>query len=93
MRIDLKIDPTLTHIAGNDFGSEIYKTQIKKFFDGKNSLEIWFPNNIEGVSISFVQGLIKEMVNQIGKNNVLTLISLKSDNLYLNDRLRKNMEF
>lgn len=93
MRIDLKIDPTLTHIAGNDFGSEIYKTQIKKFFDGKKSLEIWFPNNIEGVSISFVQGLIKEMVNQIGKNNVLNLISLKSNNIYLNDRLRKNMEF
>lgn len=91
--INLKLDTKFTHIAGNDFGYKIYLEQVEKFFDGETKLLILFPKYIEGVSISFVQGLIKDMVKEIGKEKLLSLIELKSDNPSLNKRLEENLKF
>lgn len=55
--------------------------------------EIYFPIQIKGVSISFIQGLIKDLVNTYGKEKVLQLITLKSDNEALQERLNRNIKF
>ena len=68
---------------------EPIKDQLK--LDEEN--EIYFPIQIKGVSISFIQGLIKDLVNKYGKEKVLQLITLKSDNEMLQERLNRNIKF
>lgn len=92
-KIELRFDKKFTHIAGNDYGYEIYCDQIRDFFDGKEKLEIWFPDYIEGVSISFVQGLIKDMLKIVTKDKLLGLIELHSNSDFLDKRLYDNLRF
>ena len=93
MEIKLKLDTTYSHIAGNDYGYKVFVEQIEPYFDGKTHLEILFPDYIEVVSISFVQGLIKDMVNKTNKETVLKLVKLKSNNKFLDKRLDYNLRF
>lgn len=93
MKIELNLNKIFSHIAGKDYGQKIYQEQIKQYYDGESNLEIWFPLFVKGVSISFVQGLIKEMVDQSGKQKVLRLITLRSDNEFLNRRLERILRF
>lgn len=62
--IDIKLNKTLTRIAGNEYGQKVYNEQVKPKVD-LDSLEekyvIIFPNNIEAVANSFVQGFIKAL--------------------------------
>lgn len=45
-RINLKFDNTINRIAGNDYGKEIYNTQVKPIIKeslGIEKYEIFFP--------------------------------------------------
>ena len=92
-KITLTFDRTLSHIAGNLYGQEVYDKQIKNRILMDQVNEIWFPDQIKGVSISFIQGMIKDLVNKYGKDDVLRKISLKSNNTYLQKRLERNIRF
>lgn len=91
--IDLDISTKFTHIAGNAFGVNVYNEQIKDKYKDGDMIEIWFPKHIEGVSISFVQGLISEMVKASDKAKVLKNVKLKSNDPFLNNRLDENLKF
>lgn len=67
--INLKFSGDLTRIAGNPFGRSIYKEQVEKYVDWKDINKIIFPDTINGVSISFVQGLIANPVEVLGGIN------------------------
>lgn len=92
-RINLIFDKSLSHIAGNPYGQEVYLKQVKGRLKLDEENEIYFPTQIKGVSISFIQGLIKDLVNEYGKDKVLKLITLKTDNDMLQERLNKNIKF
>ncbi|MGJ0961066.1 hypothetical protein ACR75P_05145 [Faecalicoccus pleomorphus] len=92
-KITLTFDRTLSHIAGNLYGQEVYKKQLENKISIDQVNEIWFPDQIKGVSISFIQGMIKDLVNMYGKDTVLRKISLKSNNAYLQKRLERNIRF
>lgn len=92
-RINLYFDKSLSHIAENSYGQEVYLNQIKDKLKLDEENEIYFPIQIKGVSISFIQGLIKDLVNTYGKEKVLQLITLKSDNEMLQERLNRNIKF
>ncbi|SJZ61294.1 hypothetical protein [Anaerorhabdus furcosa] len=56
---------SLTRISGNPLGREIYDRQIKGKFDINKLNIVIFPDYIEGVSISFVQGLLSGILENI----------------------------
>ncbi len=92
--IDLQIDKAFTHIAGYDYGELIYNEQVKPFFNGSDRLEIRFPNHIEGIAISFVQGFINGMLKIVpDKSELLNLITLKASSNHLIKKLYDDMRF
>lgn len=54
---------SLTRITGSSYGKAIYEKQVKENIDWKEINKIIFPNSVNGISISFVQGLMDEIVN------------------------------
>lgn len=69
-RIVLTFDNSLTAIAGYKFGEEIFEMQVeKKYRSGEKNI-IEFPQQIESVAISFVQGFLKKLL----KANTLSKI-------------------
>ncbi|MBF1051028.1 MAG: hypothetical protein HXL16_02370 [Peptostreptococcaceae bacterium] len=67
-RINLKFDNTINRIAGNDYGKEIYNTQVKPIIKeslGIEKYEIFFPETIIAVANSFVQGFISDISKYI----------------------------
>lgn len=92
--IELNIEKEFTHIAGYEYGESIYNEQVKPFFNGSDKLEIRFPNHIEGIAISFVQGFINGMLMIVpDKSELLELITLKASSDYLIKKLYDDMRF
>lgn len=90
--IDLNIKKEFTHIAGYDYGELIYNEQVKPFFNDKDKLEIRFPNHIEGIAISFVQGFINGMLKiEPNRSKLIELITLKASSDYLTKKLYDDM--
>ncbi len=57
---------TLTRLAGNPYGRKTYKEQIEDKIDFNDQTKIVFPETINGISISFIQGLMDEPVKLLG---------------------------
>lgn len=92
--IKLKIDKEYTCIAGYHYGAEIYEEQVKPHFNGTEKIEIHFPDHVEAVAISFVQGFINGMLKLVSdKNRLLELVTLKSNDDYLTNRLYEDLRF
>lgn len=91
--INLKFSKSITRIAGNPFGKEIYENQIKDNMDLENVNKIIFPKSINGVSISFVQGLMYDIVEKKGKQYFKEHFILFSENRVVNDKLQKSIDF
>ena len=86
--IDVNIDKAFTHIAGSDYGELIYNEEVQPFFNRSARLDIRFPNHIEGIAISFVQGFINGMLMIVpDKNELLELITLKASSNYLTKKV------
>ncbi len=64
--IDLKFKNTLTSLAGNDFGKTIFLEQVENKLDIENGTTIKFPDSIERIAISFIQGFSAEIVKKYG---------------------------
>jgi len=70
-------DNTLTGLAGFPFGEEIYKEQVKNIFDINKENVIIFPEQIERVAISFVQGFTKELFEKYGRDKAIEKIEIQ----------------
>lgn len=92
-KIELEFGGSITRIAGNPFGQQIYKEQIKNQMDLETVNKVIFPDYINGVSISFVQGLMHEIVEEKGKNYFKKHFELYSKNPVVNEKLRKSVDF
>lgn len=83
--IILTFNKTLEYISGNKFGREVFEKQLKdKIENNYYEYIVVFPKEIKGVSISFTQGMISEIVNKMGREEAfkhLKFISKYSDNL------------
>lgn len=91
--INLKFDSGITRIGGNPYGQEIYAAQIKEKADFNDINKIIFPDIVNGVSISFVQGLMSEIVNDKGKEYFKKHFILYSSNNTVNDKLQKSIDY
>lgn len=69
MQILLTFDTDLLALWGEDFGKEIWKTQIEPYSD-QESITLVFPEQISCVATSFGRGLLGDEINKLGINAV-----------------------
>lgn len=83
-KIELKFKNTISRLAGNSYGQEIYDTQVKDIIDfsGKNLIII--PNHIEDIAISFVQGFTLKIFEKLSKDTFLDHINIEA-----NEKIKK----
>lgn len=90
--IKLKFDEKETRLATFEYGKKVYKEQVKNIisFDNYDILFI-FPDNITGVSSSFVQGLFDSIIEKIGYVGFEDRIIIKSGSDKLTDKILRNI--
>ena len=91
--INLEFDKTISGLAGNEYGYEEYKKQIRDKFDIKKINVIIFPQNIEKVAISFIQGMFRDILSQIDKEELEKYIEINSSSEELTEKIINNIKF
>lgn len=91
--IELKFDKTISGLAGNDFGYEEFKKQIRDKFNYEANNIIVFPDTIQKVAISFIQGMFKDILEKIDKNIVENYITIQSSSEQLTKKIVDNIKF
>lgn len=91
--INLEFDKSISGLAGNEYGYEEYNNQIKEKIDMKKINVIIFPNNIEKVAISFVQGMFRDILSQIDKEELEKYIEIQSSSDELTKKIIDNIKF
>lgn len=79
MQILLTFDTDLLALWGEDFGKEIWETQIEPYSD-QNSITLVFPEQISCVATSFGRGLLGGEINKLGINAVKRKYTIQSLN-------------
>lgn len=90
-KIELKFNDELTGLAGNPFGQTIYQKQIAPYFKPEQINVIVFPDHIEDVAISFIQGLFKDIYNQYGYDKLKNIIEIKAKDSFLEHKIWENI--
>lgn len=91
--IELEFDKTIAGLAGNDYGYEEYKKQIMDKFNYDKKNTIVFPEQIKKVAISFVQGMFKDILKVIDKNEIEKYVIIKSSSEQLTNKIVNNIKF
>lgn len=67
-KIELKFKNSISRLAGNSYGQEIYNKQVRDIIDFSSKTIIVFPNYIEDIAISFVQGFTLGIFEKLSKD-------------------------
>lgn len=78
--INLKFDKIITNLSGNRLGVMVYNEQVKDKFVYNKENEVIFPEQIEDIASSFIQGLYSEISEKYGKIEAQNLMILKAKN-------------
>lgn len=78
INIQLKFDNTITRLAGNPYGKKVYNEQVKGKFNYDKINIIVFPKTIEDIAISFVQGFISELLENLTIDTLLEHIEISA---------------
>lgn len=82
--ITLSFSPTITRLAGNEFGQEIFSNQVKSVMDLEYMNVIVIPENIQNIAISFVQGFTNEIFKMINKGEFYTYFKIQASEKVIN---------
>lgn len=91
--IELKFDNTISGLAGNEFGYEEYKKQIKDKFKYDSMNIIIYPVTIRKVAISFTQGMFREILEKIDKNEIEKYVTINSSSEELTKKIMNDIKF
>ena len=88
--IKLSFDKTLTYLAGNPFGvAEYHKIKDKVDF---NKINVFvFPDTIERIGTSFVQGFFSEIVEKVGIEHFREYVLIESVHEKVKDKILNNL--
>lgn len=78
MKIELKFDKSISRLAGNSLGQEIYKQQVEGKIDFSGMTTIVFPEYIEDIAISFIQGFTTKIFEGIGSDEFSDHITIEA---------------
>lgn len=74
------IPSSLARLIGFELGEYVYKENNLDKVDLKKKIEIIFPETIEKISSSFVQGFFHGFVKKVGKNIAKEQVVIKMKN-------------
>ena len=74
-------DKTLTKLTGNKYGRSIFSGQVKDKISYSEKVTIIFPDYIDNIGSSFIQGFFAEIVKNIGITGVDNLVEIKSNTI------------
>jgi len=89
--IILKFEKSLTGLAGYDFGMETYNKQVDGKVDFSKEITLIFPENIQRIASSFVQGFFEKIIQQIGISGVRDSIIIKSSRVNMKEKIVNNL--
>lgn len=93
-QFNLKVDKTFSGLAGFEYGKEIYEKQVKNELskkDFEDGICIIFPENIQLVASSFVQGFFSELLSRFGYYGVLKFLEVKSSSKDLSEYIIESL--
>ena len=90
--VQLEFRSDLTKLAGNDFGERIFVEQVRPKIDYNDTIELVFPERIDRIASSFVQGLLGDIVDNIGIEGIRNQVAFVSSISNLKDFVLKNLE-
>lgn len=78
----VELDKSVTKLAGYDLGVFIFESQIKNKINYMDNITIEFPERVDSIASSFIQGFFKELVEELGisgiENNVNIVSSISN---------------
>lgn len=78
-KVLLKFDKDRTTVSGFKYGRQVFDEQVKPSRKNEEHISVEFPDNIELVGMSFVQGFVNSIAEQYGgTKNVKKHLSIKS---------------
>lgn len=89
---ELNFDKSMTCIAGFEYGEEVFNTQIKGSISYSDNITVVFPDRIVRVASSFVQGLFKEIIDNIGYEGVDRQVTIISGSERLTEQIRSRIK-
>lgn len=89
--IYLKFPKSETSLAGFPYGDDVYQNQVKENISFEGDITIIFPDQIEKVASSFVQGFFANIVMAIGYKGIEKNVKIISKNDKLTASIRKNI--
>ena len=72
-KINLKFDKPL---VGNQYGKEIYRTQVKEKMNLNDLNNLVFPSSVKNISISFVKGFTEELLKELSYEGFLNTFKI-----------------
>lgn len=72
-------DKSLSKLTGNKYGRSIFNNQVKEFISYDKPITIVFPDYIDNIGSSFIQGFFDEMVGKIGFSGIKESVEIKSN--------------
>ena len=87
----LKFDKMYSGLASNPFGKKTYIEQVKGKVDESQKIRIVFPDQIESVASSFVQGFFADWIDRYGYGWIKDNIEIKARSKELEDKIYENI--
>lgn len=84
-KIILKLNNTITRLAGNEYGKKIFEEQVKEKINYDKKNIIVFPDTIENIAISFVQGFSQEIMESISLDEIHEIIEIEGQEKVVNN--------
>ncbi|MBS6195468.1 MAG: hypothetical protein KH828_07810 [Clostridiales bacterium] len=89
--IILKFEKSLSGLAGYDFGMETYNKQVEGKIDFSKKATLIFPDNIQRIASSFVQGFFEKIIQQIGISGIRDSIIIESSRANMKEKIVNNL--
>lgn len=89
---EVSIQTDAVALSGYDEGQSFYQEQIKGKLDLTDPFYIRFPDNVEAISTSFIEGLFDPIIEEIGIHSVLDHTTIISRYPRIGEKIFKVLE-
>ena len=90
-QIELNFKKSITGLAGNPFGKSVYKEQVASKLNPDLENVIVFPDQIEDIAISFIQGFFTELGNKYSYDQIRRIIKIKAGSDFVEQKIWENI--
>ena len=91
VEIFLIFDKATTRLAGYPYGRKEYQLQVKEKINYEATNIIIFPNQIEKIASSFIQGFFAEIIEKVGYEKFDDVVKIKAKDTQLADSIHNDL--